>query len=120
MPEVVTMDIPECFRGATLHGKKVCHTCITVIGLDGDEFEAFGARFRIIVVRKQRLDEVKYHHWMDEGCTSPADFEAYWTALHPSRPYRPLAEYHTHYFRRVFASDPPPEHPALRRREEQR
>lgn len=116
MTETVNMDIPDRFRNAMLHGRKVCHTCITVIGLDGDEFEAFGARFRITVVRKQRLDDVKYHHWHEEGCTSPADFEAYWNATHPTRLYHPLAEYHVHYFKRVFVEEAPPAHPALRRR----
>ncbi len=115
MPEVVPLDIPERFQDAILYGRKVFHTTVTVIGLDGDEFEAFGARFRIIAVRKQRLDDVKYHHWSEEGCTSPDDFEAYWNEAHPTRPYRPMAEYHTHIFRRVFADDKPPAHPALRR-----
>ena len=115
MPDIVDMEIPERFRNACLHGRKVCHTMVTVRGLDGDEFEAFGTRFRITVVRGLRLDEVKYRHWMEEGCTSPADFEAYWNGEHPSRPYHPLAKYHTHFFKRVFAEETPPAHPALKR-----
>ena len=64
------------------HGK--CATSRTKkYGEPGDWFEVDGMRFKLWATTTQPLKDVRDHHWRDEGCESPREFEVVWKSIHP-------------------------------------
>lgn len=89
------------WRPAVLAGSKTTTVRAKRMGAPGDEFEVEGARFRLTHVEALPLGEACRLHWKEEGMASADEFEATWSANHPTRGYRPADSVWLHRFERV-------------------
>ncbi len=89
------------FREALLSGAKTATTRTARHAEEGDTFEAFGATFEVLAVRRTTLAAVKLGYWQREGVASPEAFERVWTRIHPRAGFDPAKAVYLHKFRRV-------------------
>lgn len=97
------MEIPfqEQFKEALLSGKKTETSRNKKYGGIGWEFEAFGAKFAILDIRKVELRVVAEHHFDKEGFESPREFVDCWEKIHPIKGYFPDHKVWLHTFKRI-------------------
>lgn len=55
-------------------------------GKPGEIIPSDAGPLRILSIRKATPAWVRDNLWADEGCKSPADFEAIWLQIHPKAP----------------------------------
>lgn len=82
--------IPFLARWITLliSGQKICTARTRRFGDVGDEFVAFGHKFRIESLTQTPLRVVRDTFYEDEGCTTPQEFEEVWCQIHPRAGFR--------------------------------
>lgn len=103
MPHTNLFEMPflDEFEERLKSGAKTATTRSNAYGAAGDEFTAFGARFRLTEVRRTLLGEVQEKFWAREGCATPAEFEAVWVKLHPRAGFDVKRPVWLHLFERV-------------------
>jgi len=87
------------FRSPLLSGVKSCTSRPRKMASVGDTFEAFGATFEVVLVERLTLLTIREELWREEGCASPADFEAIWCLLHPRRGFQSSQKVSVHRFK---------------------
>ena len=89
------------FKDDMLAGRKRATSRTNKYGEVGDEFVAFGARFRFALVQKVELGWVAYHAHNKEGFRLPSEFIAVWEKIHPCAGYIAAQKVWYHEFERV-------------------
>lgn len=89
------------WKEAMLSGQKCCTSRPRRYGQEGDEFAAFGIRFRLFDVGRMKLGHVAEHLYLFEGCGSPKEFMRAWCVLHPAKGFVFEQQVWVHQFERV-------------------
>lgn len=79
------IEIPflEEFKDSLANGTKTATTRTKRYGKDGDEFTAFGMKFKLLVVVKERLSIIKWLFYKTEGFNTENEFVNVWNKIHP-------------------------------------
>lgn len=96
--EVKIPFLPE-FEQAMLSGRKTMTSRTKWYGKAGDYFEAFGARFTIVMQSVVPLETITSLYYRQEGVGSPDEFKAVWVRLHPRLGWQPELMVKLHRFR---------------------
>lgn len=89
------------FREAMLTGNKITTARPRPMGLPGQMFVAFGARFCLDLVEPIRLEVVRDDFYQLEGLSSPKEFVEVWNSIHPFKGFNPTDTVYIHRFFRV-------------------
>lgn len=89
------------FAGSMLSGHKTVTSRTKRYGKEGDTFQAFGATFKIIRIRKFSLKTIANYFYGSEGCTCPEHFKLIWRHIHPGRGFDPQQKVYAHFFIKV-------------------
>lgn len=89
----------EQFRIPMFRGDKTMTTRSKKYGEQGDVFEAFGAVWEIICVKKLPIGVVAEEFYDSEGFDTKEDFIELWKKIHPKVGFQPTREYWVHLFR---------------------
>jgi len=79
----IRIPFKEQFRGAVLSGQKTCTTRTNVYGKTGDQFEAFGVTFELVLVVPSIALWVGNFLYREEGFEAPGEFHLLWDKMHP-------------------------------------
>ena len=77
------------FKDVMLNGQKIMTSRTKRYGEVGDKFEAFGSIFVITDQHKNNLGDIALNFFIEEGCSSSADFMDVWKNLHPKKGWDP-------------------------------
>lgn len=96
MTEIYIPFLPQ-FEKPMLESRKTLTTRSKKYGSPGDTFEIFGARFRLLEVRKDLLLN-SCRQYLAEGFRNSTAFICCWNKLHPRKGYQPGETKWLHYF----------------------
>lgn len=98
------------FESSLLTGTKDM-TTRTSIKIDmNNRFTAFGAFFKVLWIRKERLGNIAKKFWKREGCDSEEDFITFWNnVIYPDQPFKPEEYAYLHHFKRIYFESERPE-----------
>lgn len=79
---------PE-FEKSMLKGIKTKTSRNKKYGEIGDTFTAFGNKFTIVNIEKEKLEKVANEYCVEEGFMKPEEFIEKWNKLHPIKKWDP-------------------------------
>jgi hypothetical protein len=88
------------FKNVMLNETKIMTSRNRRYGEPGDEFDAFGATFKMKDIKQEKLEKVALYFFFEEGCESPADFIDIWKKLHPKKGWDPEQLVWVHEFKK--------------------
>lgn len=79
----IRIPFKEIFRLAMVSGQKICTMRTRIYGQRGDQFEAFGKRFELVIVIPVIAFVAGNFLYREEGFEQPGEFHKLWEELHP-------------------------------------
>lgn len=105
MSKTVRIPFLPIFKDTMLSGIKTCTSRTRRYGQPGDKFEAWGEIFEIREIERLLLSTVRDKFYRHEGFTSPDEFVAVWTKLHPIKGFDPESAVYLHSFRKELRNE---------------
>lgn len=100
-PQYIKIPFRARFREVMLSGNKITSARPKPMGLPGQMFVAFGARFCLELVEPIRLEVVRDEFYQLEGLDSPEEFVEVWNSIHPSKVFNSDDTVYIHRFSKV-------------------
>jgi N4-acetylcytidine amidohydrolase len=99
--EIKNFPFSKEFENSMICGTKTKTSRNKKYGNIGDTFTAFGKKFTIVNVEKEKLEKVAKEYHADEGFASPDGFIEKWKELHPIKKWDPDHIVFVHSFKKT-------------------